>query len=108
MLTARQVAGMVGPEGADCDCDACLLVVRAKELICEPITKLDEEDQCLKDKGDPPSSVWLAVVVIATGRLRAQGAPPKVVMEAMMHGAEQAEEQNPLLCRKALGSGVPS
>lgn len=103
ILTARQVADMLGPENPNCPCPACLAVMRVKALICEPVTALEEEIGVIAEEispDDPPQrqSMWLAVIMIAGARLRAQGMRAQTVIEALSHGAEMAADLNPLLC----------
>lgn len=99
---------MTGPENPGCPCPACLVVTRVKALICEPVTALEEEIGVIEseigaDTSPQRQSMWLAVIMIAGSRLRAQGMRAQTVLEALSHGAEMAADLNPLLCDRTPG-----
>jgi hypothetical protein len=98
LLTALQVAGMVGPDRPACACENCELLRRVKAVVCEPVTRFDAELNAGADVPDGYQAAWVAVFMIAISRLRAQGWPPDRLFDAMSHAAEMAEELNPLLC----------
>jgi hypothetical protein len=93
LLTARQVANMVGPDTPGCDCEGCKELVQVKGLICDAVTGFSDAMQP-EDIALP----WLMVMMIAASRLRAQGVDHRVLANAAARGVDQAEILNPLLC----------